>query len=165
MSTLIAVAYPGVDTAMRVRDRLMELQRQNLITLADAVVAEKKADDKIKLHQLHSTVGAGATMGSLWGGLIGLIFLSPLLGMAVGAAAGAAMGAATDVGVDDAFMKDLGRRLQTGGAALFLLVTRSTPDKVIAEVAPYGGEIMQTSLSEDAELQLREALEVAQAAR
>ena len=54
--------------------------------------------------------GAGA-LGAVWGGLIGLIgliFLAPLLGMAVGAAAGAAGGAMANYGVDDRFMKELG---------------------------------------------------------
>ncbi|GAA2777858.1 DUF1269 domain-containing protein [Nonomuraea dietziae] len=163
MSNLIAIAYPDVATTTRVRDRLLELQRERLIILADAAVAEKKPDGKIKLHQLNSTTGGGAAMGTLWGGLIGMLFLAPLLGMAVGAATGAAAGAATDVGVNDAFMRDLGQRLQPGGAALFLLVTQSTPDKVIVEVAPFGGEIIQTSLSEEAEADLREAVRHVQA--
>ncbi|MGP3937325.1 DUF1269 domain-containing protein [Nonomuraea sp. KM88] len=167
MSNLIAIAYPEVSTATRVRDRLLDLQRQNLITLADAAVAEKKPDGKIKLHQLHSLVGGGAARGAMWGGLIGLLFLAPLLGMAAGAAAGAAGaagGAMTDIGIDDTFMKDLGQRLHPGGAALFLLITQSTPDKVIAEVAAFGGEIMQTSLSEDAEANLRETVKLVQEA-
>ncbi|GAA2405518.1 DUF1269 domain-containing protein [Nonomuraea africana] len=164
MSNLIAIAYPDVETAIRVRDRLLDMQREKLITLADAAVAEKKADGKIKLHQLRGTVGGGAAAGTLWGGLIGLLLLAPLLGMAVGAAAGAAGGAMTDLGVDDSFMKDLGQRLQPGGAALFLLVIQSTPDKVVAEVAPYGGEIIQTSLSAEAEAALRESVEAARSA-
>ncbi|MEV4163454.1 DUF1269 domain-containing protein [Nonomuraea dietziae] len=164
MSNLIAIAYPDVETATRVRDRLLDMQREKLITLADAAVAEKKPDGKIKLHQLRSTVGGGAAVGSLWGGLIGLLFLAPLLGMAVGAAAGAAGGAATDIGVDDSFMRDLGQRMQPGSATLFLLVVQSTPDKVIAEVAPYGGEIIQTSLSAEAEASLRESVEAARSA-
>lgn len=164
MSNLIAIAYPDVETATRVRDRLLDMQREKLITLADAAVAEKKPDGKIKLHQLRSTVGGGAAAGSLWGGLIGLLFLAPLLGMAVGAAAGAAGGAATDIGVDDSFMRDLGQRMQPGSATLFLLVVQSTPDKVIAEVAPYGGEIIQTSLSAEAEASLRESVEAARSA-
>ena len=49
--------------------------------------------------------------GALWGGLIGLIFFVPLIGMAIGAATGAATGALTDVGVDDKFMKELGEKL------------------------------------------------------
>jgi hypothetical protein len=52
----------------------------------------------------------------------------PLLGMAIGGATGAAAGAATDVGVDDNFMKELGEKLQPGGAAVFVLVSQSTPD-------------------------------------
>ncbi|MFE3452543.1 DUF1269 domain-containing protein [Nonomuraea sp. NPDC059194] len=162
MSNLIAIAYPDVATATRARDRLLELQREKLITLADAAVAEKKPDGKIKLHQLRSTAGGGAASGTLWGGLIGLLFLAPLLGMAVGAVAGA--GASTDIGVNDDFMRNLGQRLQPGGAALFLLVTQSTPDKVIAQIAPFGGEIMQTSLSQEAEADLREAVFHVQAA-
>jgi uncharacterized membrane protein len=53
--------------------------------------------------------GTWAAGGALWGGLIGLIFLIPLLGAAIGGATGAAASAATDVGVDDKFMKELGQ--------------------------------------------------------
>ncbi|MFI0355272.1 DUF1269 domain-containing protein [Actinomadura sp. 9N407] len=164
MSTLVAISYPDVDTAKKVRERLIELERTNLITIADAAVAEQRKDGKIKLHQMVSTTGRGAVWGTLWGGLIGMLFLSPLLGAAVGAAAGAASGASADIGVNDHFMRDVGAKLQPGGAALFLLVMQSTPDKVIAEVAQYGGEILQTSLSAAAEDDLREAVEAAQAA-
>lgn len=94
----------------------------------------------------------------MWGGLIGLIFLAPLLGMAVGAASGAVAGKMTDLGVDDNFMKDLGEKLPAGGAALFLLGRSDAPDKLIERVKPYGGHVMQTSLSEEAEAHLRDAL-------
>lgn len=164
MSTLIAVAYPDVDTAVKVRDRLIGMQRENLITLDDAAVAEKRPDGKIKLHQVNgSSTGRGALWGTVWGGLLGMLFFAPLLGMAVGAAAGAAGGSLTDLGVDDSFMKDLGSKLQPGGAALFLLVVQSTPDKVLPAVAPYGGEILKTSLSHEGEERLREAVDSAKA--
>ncbi|MCC5577935.1 DUF1269 domain-containing protein [Microtetraspora sp. AC03309] len=158
MSNLIAVAYDDVATANTVREKLFELQKQNLITLADAAVAERTMDGKIKLHQSTSTTGIGAAGGALWGGLIGLIFLMPLIGMAVGAATGAAAGAMTDVGVDDKFMKKIGEELKPGAAALFVLVTQSTPDKVIPQIAPFGGKIIHTSLSNQAEENLRQAL-------
>ncbi|QKW33994.1 DUF1269 domain-containing protein [Actinomadura sp. NAK00032] len=159
MSDLIAIAYPDLDRATEVRDRLIDMQRQNVIALADAAVVEKRLDGKIKLHQIHNTTGRGAAWGTVWGGLLGMLFFAPLIGAAVGAAAGAAGGAASDVGVDDSFMRELGAKLQPGGAALFLLVTKVTPDKVIPQVAQYGGEILQTSLSADAEQHLREAVE------
>ncbi|MEV4398669.1 DUF1269 domain-containing protein [Nonomuraea sp. NPDC049607] len=163
MSNLIAIAYPDVQTAMSVRDRLGQMQKENLIKLADAAVVERREDGKIKLHQATSLAGMGAAGGALWGGLIGLLFLMPLLGMALGAAGGAVGGALTDTGVNDDFMRELGAKLEPGTAALFLLVVQSTPDKVIPEIAQYGGDILQTSLSHEQEEQLRATAEAARA--
>ncbi|MFI6604108.1 DUF1269 domain-containing protein [Nonomuraea sp. NPDC050536] len=165
MSNLVVIAYPDVATATAARDRLFELQKEKLITLEDAAVVEREQDGKIKLHQVRSTTGVGAAGGALWGGLIGLIFFMPLLGMALGAAAGAAGGALTDVGVNNDFMKDLGSKLEPGSAALFLLVVSSTPDKVIPEIDKYRGEIIKTSLSAEDEARLKHAVAVVRAAR
>jgi len=134
------------------------LMKEQSIVLDDMVVIERRADGKVKLHQAGSTAAAGAAGGALWGGLIGLIFLVPLFGMAVGAATGAAAGALADVGVDDKFMKTLGEKLQEGGAALVVLVRQSTPDKVIPRISQYGGEVIQSSLDNEAEAQLDAAL-------
>ncbi|MCP2343039.1 DUF1269 domain-containing protein [Actinomadura rupiterrae] len=158
MSDLVAIAYDDVQTAQLVRERVLDLQKQHVIEVSDAVVVERRQDGRIKLHQAVHTVAGGAAGGALWGGLIGLIFLQPLLGAAIGGATGAAVGAATDIGVDDAFMRRLAEGLRPGAAALFLLVEKSTPDKVLPEVAPFGGQVIQTSLSKDQEAHLRDAL-------
>jgi uncharacterized membrane protein len=162
MSNLIAVAYDDVATANTVREKLLELQTQHLITLEDAVVVERKPDGRVKLHQARSTTGSAALGGALWGGLIGLIFFMPFLGAALGAATGAAVGSTVDVGVDDNFMRQVGTELTPGKAALFVLVVSSTPEKVLPAVAPYGGHIITTSLSPEAEASLREAAQAAQ---
>jgi uncharacterized membrane protein len=164
MSTLVAIAYPDQSTAENVLGTLARLQTEHLIQLEDAVVVTRQQDGKVKLHQSNKLVSGGAAGGALWGGLIGLIFLVPLLGMAVGAATGAAAGALTDVGVDDKFMKELGAKLQPGGAALITLVRTGTPDKVLPEIAHFGGEVIQTSLDNDAEERLRHILETRDAA-
>ena len=117
MSDLIAIAYPDQATAERVRQNIGEAVKAKVMEIDDAVVVTREQDGKIKLHQAVSTTGAGAAGGALWGGLIGLIFLAPLLGMAIGAASGAAAGALADYGVDDDFMKELGDKLEPGGAA------------------------------------------------
>src|SRR4029079_3202054 len=150
MSNLVAIAYPDLGTAQTVAGELGQLTKEKSITLDDMVIIERRPDGKVKLHQSMSTAGAGAAGGALWAALIGLIFLAPLLGMAVGAAAGGAAGALTDVGVDDNFMKDLGARLEPGKAALIVLVHRSTPDKVLPEISQWNGEIIQSSLSDEA---------------
>jgi uncharacterized membrane protein len=161
MSDLIAVAYDDRATAEKVRNELAQLTREHVIEIEDAVVVTRESDGKVKLHQTVNPAGAGAAGGALWGGLIGLIFLAPLLGAAIGAAAGAASGALTDLGVDDNLMRELGRSLPDGGAALFVLVRQVTPDKVIPRIQQYGGKILQSSLSDESEQRLQEALSAA----
>lgn len=158
MSNLIAVAYDDVDTAKAVLQSLGELSTEHAITLDDAVIVEHRDDGKIKLHQTLKPGAAGAAGGAVWGGLIGLLFLAPFLGMAVGAATGGLAGHATDLGVDDDFMKRLGEDLAPGTAALVVLVRDSTPDKVLPRISSYGGRVVHSSLSNDAETHLREAL-------
>jgi uncharacterized membrane protein len=158
MSTLVAVAYPDAATAERVRSELVQMTKEHLVNLEDAVVVEHRPDGKIKLHQAMSPAGAGAAGGALWGGLIGLLFLAPLFGMAIGAATGAVAGKMTDVGVNDDFMKRLGEKVPPGGAALIFLGRSDAPDKVLDRVKPFGGELIQTSLSAEQEEHLRSAL-------
>jgi uncharacterized membrane protein len=158
MSNLIAIAYPDEATAQEVAGTLRELQKERTIQFDDMVVAIRKDDGKMKLKQAVSTTGAGAAGGALWGGLIGLIFLMPLMGMAIGGAAGAATGALSDYGIDDRFMKELGDKLPVGGAALFVLVRQSTPDKVLPRISQYGGDVVHTSLDAESEHVLQEAL-------
>jgi uncharacterized membrane protein len=85
MSDLVAISYDSVATATEVADNVLKAQKAHLIELDDLVVVERQQDGKVKLHQ-PSAAGAGAAGGALWGGLIGLIFFVPLLGMAIGAA-------------------------------------------------------------------------------
>jgi uncharacterized membrane protein len=158
VSNLIAVAYEDVGTARNVLGELTELTVEHAITLDDAVIIERRPDGKVKLHQSMKPAAAGAAGGVLWGGLIGMLFLAPFVGMAVGAASGGAAGAMTDVGVDDKFMKHLGEDLQPGSAALIVLVRDSTPDKVMPRISRYGGRVIHSSLSDEADAQLREAL-------
>ncbi|MEU6147990.1 DUF1269 domain-containing protein [Streptomyces sp. NPDC047081] len=162
MSNLFVVAYNDLATANQVREKLFELSKQHLVELDDAVVVERRDDGKIKLHQAVNHTATGAAGGALWGGLIGMLFLAPLLGAAVGAAAGAAGGAMTDTGINDNFMRDLSQNLRPGAAALFVLVKNAATDKVIPQLTPFGGQLVQTSLSNAEEEHLREAIKAAQ---
>jgi uncharacterized membrane protein len=162
VSDLVAIAYPDVATAREVASNVGEAQKAHLIQLDDLVIVERRDDGKVKLHQ-PSMAGVGAAGGAMWGGLIGLLFLAPLVGMAIGAASGAAAGAVSDTGVDDRFMKDLGAKLDSGGAALVLLIRDANLDKLLAEVK-IPGEVVQSSLSTESEQALRDALAGAGAA-
>jgi len=134
------------------------MQKEYLIELGDAVIAIKQPDGRVKLNQLFHPAGTGAASGALWGALIGMIFLMPLPGAAIGAASGAIAGALSDVGINDNFMKEAAQSLQSGNAALFLLIRKMTTDKVLAALQGEGGTVLRTSFDHTKEEALRAAL-------
>ena len=166
MSELVAVSYPDVYRAGEVCAALQRLQQEFLIEMEDAAYVTREKNGKVKLHQTQPVVGVsaglGASRGSIWGALIGLLFLQPLLGMAAGAMLGAASGAIagkmTDYGIPDQFMKDLAGKLKPGTSMLFVLFRKVTWEKVLPQLSQYGGTIMHSSLTPEAEARLQSAL-------
>lgn len=158
MSDLLVIAFPTEAKAEDVRKKLLDMQQEYLIELGDAVIAVKQPNGHVKLNQLFHPTASGAAYGALWGTLIGMIFLMPLAGAALGAAGGALGGVLTDVGINDQFMKDAAQTLQSGNAALFLLIRKMTTDKVLAALQGVGGTVLRTSFDHTKEEALRQAL-------
>ena len=159
MSDLVAVGFDDEHKAFELRATLAKLQKEYLIEMEDVVVVTKDDKGKVKLHQAVNLTAAGAMGGTFWGMLIGMIFLNPLAGAAIGAGAGALSGKLRDIGISDKFMKELGETFQPEASALFVLVRKVTPDKVLAELKGFKGKVLKTSLTKDKEEQLREVLE------
>jgi uncharacterized membrane protein len=136
MSDLVVIVYPSEEKAEEVRQTLLKLQKEYLITINDAVIAVKTEAGAVKLNQLVNTTALGAASGSFWGLLIGVL----------------------------AFMKELAASIQPGNAALFVLIKNMTADKVLKEIKGSGGVVLKTSLDETKEQILRDALAKAAAA-
>ena len=162
MSTLVVIEYDDKYKAEETRLLLWKLEKDALIDLEDAVVAFRDEQGKVRLDQSVELAAFSAARGAYWGAyfgsLIGLIFLSPLLGFAVGAGAGAVRGALSDVGIDDDFLKELAHGLTRGSSALFVLVRKSTPDKVLEKLKGTGGKILTTSLKHEDAAKLQAAI-------
>lgn len=156
MSDLVVLAFKNENDAFTMRDKLIDLQKQKVISLQDAAVVVRNQEGKVKIKQVTSLTGAGALGGAFWGMLIGLLFFAPWLGLAVGAITGAIAGKFTDVGVDDKFIKEVGEKIEPGHSALFLLVDKVTMDKVQPTLEEFEAEVVQTSLSDEQEARLRE---------
>jgi uncharacterized membrane protein len=154
---MVVLTFKDETSAEQMRDKLVGLQKLELIKLSDAAVVVRQQDGKVKVKQAVSLVGAGALGGAFWGMLIGLLFWAPWLGLAIGAVAGAAGGALSDYGIDDKFIKEVGNKIEPGHSGLFLLVERWTEDKVMDEIKDFDAEVLQTSLSKDDEAKLRAA--------
>ena len=158
MADLIVLGFDREETAEAVRTLTARLMRENLIELEDAVVVVRTQDGQVKINQAFNLTAAGAASGALWGSLIGLLFLNPLLGAAVGAASGALGGSLTDIGINDDTIREIGETLQPGTSALFVLVRKATFDRVAEALRSYNPKIIRTSLSYDSEAELVRAL-------
>jgi uncharacterized membrane protein len=164
LSDLLFIEFLSEAKAEAVREMLLAMQKEYLIELGDAVAAVKDDRGRIKLNQLFQPVAQGAVSGMLWGSLIGLLFMMPLAGAAVGAASGVLGGRLADLGINDAFMRQAARTLQSGNAALFLLIRKMTTDKVLAALRVAGGTVLRSSFDETKEEALQAALAGARAA-
>lgn len=161
MGTLIAIVYDKEQTGFDALNKLTELSKMQLITLADAAVATKDQKGKVKIKQTleNQVAGSAAVWGGFWGLLIGLLFLAPIFWGLFAALLGYIFAKAGDVGIDDKFIKEVGESLDIGQSALFILVVEATQDKVLEEMSAFGGEVYQTSLSREDEEKLKKALE------
>lgn len=156
MSSLVVLAFDDMNGAERMRDKLYDFQKRELIRLEDAAVVVRNESGRAKVKQAHSLVGAGALGGAFWGMLIGLLFFAPWLGLLAGAAGGALSGKLGDIGIDDSFIEDVSDAIQPGESALFLLVRDAQLERIASETDE-AFDIIQTNLSPEDETRLREA--------
>ena len=157
MSDLIVISFSDEFKADEVLLDLRRLEMDYLIDLEDAAIVVRNKNGKVRVKQTQELVASGALSGGFWGLLIGLMFFEPLLGV-LGAAMGALSGALTDVGIDDDFIRELGNTIEPGTSAIFILVRKSTPDKVLEDLSKFEGKVLQTSLTHEDEEKLQEAL-------
>jgi uncharacterized membrane protein len=161
MTDLFVVAFGDELKAEQVRIDLLSLKRSHLIDVEEAVVVVKTASGKVRMHHsTHFTV-PGALGGGFLGMMTGLLMLNPVMA-AIGGVAGTALGAVTgaikELGVDEAFMKELASHLKPGSSALFILAKAGQPEKILAEVKKFDGKILQTRLTHQDETKLEAAL-------
>jgi len=158
VAELIAIGYPDETTALKAEEEAQRLAA-DLLVQPDAIAAiVRTRDGKYRVTTSHHEVGTGATYGMLWGLLFGVLFFVPVIGMAVGAGLGALMAKLERSGIDREFQKQVRDMLQPGTSALFLVVEKGAPDKVVEAMSTYGGTVLKSSLSREAEAQLQQEL-------
>jgi uncharacterized membrane protein len=158
MAELIAIAYPDETTAATAEAEAQKLAGDLVIQPDSLAVIVCDKDGNFKVATNHHPVGAGTADGMFWGLLFGLLFFIPVLGLAVGAGLGALFGKIEKTGIDQDFQTRVRDALKPGTSALFLVLEKATWDKLGEALAPFGGTVIQSSLSHEGEQELQEAL-------
>ena len=157
MSQLVVVGFNHLEDARNAMRRLRDLERAGRIRFEDTAIVERAEDGKAHVrNEASGTTETGAAVGAVLGGL--LVFAMPVVGIAIGAAVGAAFGALLDKGVSGKFVDEVKDTLQPGRSALFLVVKDADADALMPALRDFEGDVIQTSLDEEAEEALRQAL-------
>ncbi len=133
MSDLLAIVFSTEEKTRQLGGELLSMEKENLITMEDAVVAVKKADGAIELNQL-------ANSGEFWG----------IRAAASGYPAPIVAGALTDFGTNDRFVKDIGKAMPLGGAAVLVLVSKLPTAKALERLKGFGGTVLCTPFDKSA---------------
>jgi uncharacterized membrane protein len=158
MATLVAIGYPDESTAAAAGEEAERLAADLIIEPDAIAVIRRDTSGKFHVTTNHQPVGGGATWGMFWGFLFGILFFVPFLGMAVGAGLGALMGKVAKNSVEKGFQDQVREMVQPGTSALFLVVERATPDRAVEALSRFGGTVLKSSLSKEAEADLQSAL-------
>jgi uncharacterized membrane protein len=157
MSEFIAVTFDDADQAIAALGSVRSLEREDKIHLKDTAVVTKDADGKVSIkNEASSGTETGAVVGSIVGAMLFLIF--PVAGIVGGALVGGLIGRAVSPGVDGGFVKEVGDDLPPDGSALFLLIKDGDVGLLIGAMRRYDGRVRQTTLDDEAERALEDAL-------
>ncbi|MAQ36425.1 MAG: hypothetical protein CMO21_04240 [Thioclava sp.] len=161
MSELLVMAHETEAAGFATREELRALEKEGFFRSQDIVVVTRDESGEINVHENSNTMALGAIGGAVWGGLLGLVFLSPVVGAAIGAGAGAVSGKFTDLGLNDSFLREAGESLPQGGSAVFILLKKGTAAEVLDRMKTLGhasGRVLQIPLPEDFHERLESAL-------
>ena len=154
MAELIAIGYQEEATAQRARDEVSWLTKRP--DTARAIIRNGEGTIWVATNPYLLAVGI------IWGMVLGLLVdlaAGTGVGVLVGAGLGAAMAKVDRSGIDRTFQGRVRGMLKPGTSSLVVLVVdMETTDAVAEALSRYGGTVLKSSLSMDAEWRLQEAL-------
>ncbi len=157
MSTLIVIGFDDEQSAWKAYERTLDLQKDFIVNLTGLAIVRVDPDGKTHVDTPQRIVGRSAATGALWGMLLGLLFFVPGM-VLLGGAMGALMGKLSKSGINQSFRKQVQDMLEPGHAAVVIMASKVTDDKFAAAMQPFGGKLLKTSLSEEAEKDLAKDL-------
>jgi uncharacterized membrane protein len=157
---LLAFVYKDETTAESVVDKERRRLAADLILQPDAIAAisrDKEGTYRYK-HGHYDAPGPGSGWGRFWSLLFDVLFSgSKVLGMPVSLRRGRVMREIVKFGIDEQFKEQVRDLVKPGTSALFML-DMVAPYRANEYLSPYGGTVLKTSLSNEAERELRAVL-------
>ena len=167
--TLAAFVVDNDAVAKRLLKKVQRIDKQdNYVRIIDAAIAHKAKFGRVKIHQTADTGGLhGGIRGAGIGIIAGAIIAGPA-GAAAAGAAGALLGGIhnkmRDVGINDNFMKQVGKEMEKGKSALFVMyegVWANSIGTVQDAIRADNALLITSTLPEEKAMALRQLVEPA----
>jgi uncharacterized membrane protein len=158
MSHIIVIKFDNMEEAAKVHHTMMQGEKTGYLDLKDSAVIVCNEEGKI---EVKNQMSDGAKTGAIWGGLVGALvagLIFPLAVVALGAVVGGLIGSSASDHIDKQFVNEVKQKLTPGTSAIFLIFRGQDVGAAIASLRPYKGEILHTTLSDDAEKALKDEL-------
>jgi uncharacterized membrane protein len=144
---LWAVGYDDLEGAERLRAATGSLGETHCLTLLDTAVVKHYADGCVTLDGEPFVAAANLSGRSFASFLAGLALgAPPLTGAAVGAWAGRTGRAAAEVGIDDAFIREVEALMKPGTSTLFVLDREEDMAAILQGIRGLGGTVLKTNV-------------------
>jgi len=157
MSDLIVIGYEDSQTARKAYEEVQRLQRDFIVDLRGLAIVDVDADGKTHVDTPQRIVGRSAVSGAVFGMLIGLLFFVPGM-VLLGGGIGALIGKFSKSGINAEFRDRVEHLIEPGHSAVVIMAAKITEDKFRTAMRPFGGTILQTSMSDTDEKELAEEL-------
>lgn len=160
MADLIVIAFDSETDAEAAYNKVQELQNDLIVELAGLALVKVDGEGKTRVEYPGSAgkIGVGAAGGALFGALIGILFFIPFAGLVFGGLLGALFAGLDKTGLDAEFRDRVQSTVTAGKSAIVMYAVKLTADKFATALAPYNGQVVQTSLSDADEKALIEDL-------
>ena len=174
-SKLVAIMFEGEHTAEAMLEILRDLEKRDALKLKDAVVMSRGP-----MGETVFVGGAGTGVSSqtttrapevevkqttdkrgrsvLKAGGVGLIVGTLLGGPVGGLLVGGLIGGLRDKGIDNKFVDQIKQGIKPDSSAILLLTEGGDPEQVLEAIKPLKGTVIHTTLTEEMDKKLRDAL-------
>ena len=157
MSDLIVIGYENPQTAREAYEQVQRLQRDFIVDLRGLAIVNVDADGKTHVDTPQRIIGRSAVSGAVFGMLIGLLFFVPGM-VLLGGGIGALIGKFSQSGINAEFRDRVAHLIEPGHSAVVIMAAKVTEDKFRTAMAPFGGTVLQTSMTDEDEKELAEEL-------
>jgi uncharacterized membrane protein len=158
MADLVAIGYPDEVTAGLALEELERLGRDLVIRPDQMAVIVRDENGNTRAFA-HANISVDAPAWAMfWSMLFALLYYGPILGMPVGGDVAEIIDRIERSGIDLVFQTRARDMLIPGSSALFLILERVPVDRVVEALSEYGGTVLQSPFSKEAQRTLQEVL-------